>query len=252
MNDAWDGSRPSPIPELPNHIAYGSIKTNKAALGLSTDRAQPVQYDWDSQHFLLISGIFQSGKSNLLYTVARQMKEKLGGKLYVFDIKATMPKSMATVSDCRLCDASEIDTFIEQLRPELQRRQEQKMEQPELQFVPLIITIDDYSVFFPAVSNDTIARLNAIVRIGGGLGLYLLVSGDAFDISSYCFKGEMLLLSMLRAKQAVALGGCLNDHSAIRSNATYQMKIINVNEDEGWFIRNSEPTRFKSMSFSEE
>ena len=62
----------------------------------------------------------------------------------------------------------------------------------------------------------------------------------------------MLLLSMSRAKQAVALGGCLNDHSAIRSNAIYQMKIINVNEDEGWFIRNSEPTSFKSMSFSEE
>lgn len=247
MQTVWTGDMPIMIPEMPETIPYGSIKTKELALGLSLDKVQPITHDFTKQHYLLISGIEQSGKSNLLQVIARQIKEKLGGKLYVFNIKGSGLSRLLDASDAYYTSASDIDVFVEGLRPELQRRhsdmQSGKVDGDE----PIILAIDDYTLFFKAVSNDTIQRLLAIVKIGKGLALYLIVAGDAYELSSFSSKGEALTLALGKSKQTVMLGGCMNDHAAIPTTASYSQKNVPVREHEGVFISNSSYTLFKPI-----
>lgn len=247
MQNAWDGELPDIIPEMPEKIPYGSIKTNGIALGLSADKVQPVVYDYTKQHYLLISGIDQSGKSNLLQVVAKQMKEKLGGKLYVFNIKGEGLGEIRNVVDEWLVSAAEIDSFVESLRPELQSRHKEKQADPSAIFEPLILAVDDFTLFFKAISNDTADRLRAIVKIGKGLGLYLIVASDAFELSGFFTKGEATTLALGKAKQAVMLGGCMNDHGAIPTKASYNQKSVPVREHEGMTVTDGNAMVFRAM-----
>lgn len=252
MSAAWSGSLPETIPEMPEIISYGSIHAKKAVLGLTTDRIQPVEYDWEKQHFLLISGMPQSGKSNLLYAVASQLKERIGGRLCLFDVKHSAPEKIAAFSDICLTQGKQIDSFIESVRPELQKRQSEKMEDASASFKPLILAIDDYSEFFSVVSNDTMKRLLAIVKIGRGLGLFLVAAGEAYEISNLSIKGEAIIVSLGKAKQAVILGGCMDDHGAVPTNAAYNVKSAKVGTAEGYYVQDSNPIRFKAICFTQE
>lgn len=252
MDTVWDGKRPDPIPEMPEKIAYGSVRGRKIVLGLTTDRIQPAEYDWEAQHYLLISGTPQSGKSNLLFAVVRQMKERMSGKLFLFDIKQTATNSILKHVDQHLTQAAQIDSFIESIRPELQKRQAEMQANRNASFEPMIFAIDDYSEFFAAVSNDTIARLLAVVKIGRGLGLYLIAAGSAYELTAMINKGESVLLSIGKANQVVMLGGCMNDHVFVQVNAGYNAKSMKVGNAEGYYVYNTEPTRIKTICHTEE
>lgn len=92
----------------------------------------------------------------------------------------------------------------------------------------------------------------AVIKIGRGLDLYLIVAGAAYEISALFNKGEAVILGLGKAKQAVMLGGCINDHGAVPTNAGYNMKSIKVGASEGYFVQDSEPTRFKAICFRKE
>lgn len=236
MSERWTGVCPRPIPEMPEVVRYGSVGKDGICLGLSTDKVLPVCYDYKTQHYLLISGTEQSGKTNMLCVVGRQMKEKLHGKLYVFDVNCSMPSVGRQYADHYISTAAQTDEFFETLRPELQRRYAEKQASPEMVFEPLIFAVDDYGQFFKEISNDTAARLLAIVKIGVGLGLYLIVAGDAYDLTSLVNKGEPISLTMAKGKQSVLLGGCMNDHGAVQIKATYTQKSVELKEKEGVFV----------------
>ena len=247
MQEAWNGDLPAAIPEMPESIPYGSIRTKGLALGLSVDKVQPVVFDYAKQHFLLISGVEQSGKSSTLQVVARQLKQRLGGKLYVMNIKGSGLSEIRDEADTYLSTASDIDAFIEGLRPELQRRYAEKQNNSAARYEPIILAIDDYTAFFRAVSNDTVQRLLAVVKLGKGLDLYLVTAGDANELSVFFNKGEALTVAMAKAKQSVLLGGCMNDHGAISTKASYSQKNVPVREHEGIFILDLNYTVFRAM-----
>ncbi len=247
MQKKWSGDLPTMIPEMPDEIPYGSIKTNGIALGLSADKVQPVVFDYDRQHYLLISGIEQSGKSTMLQVVAKQLHQKIGGKLYVFSINNSGLNALHEEADAWLAAAAEIDAFVESLRPELQRRQAEKQKNVEAGFDPIILAVDDFTSFFKAISNATAQRLLAIVKLGKGLGLYLITAGDAYELSGFFTKGEALTLALGKAKQAIILGGCMNDHGAVPTKASYNQKSVPVREHEGMLIIDSNYTVFRTM-----
>lgn len=248
MNRKWNGIRPAMIPEMPDVIPYGSIKTSGICLGLSTEKVSPITLDPTKQHYLLISGMAQSGKSELLQVAARQLKQNMGGSLYIFDVKGDNAALSKNFADAYLDNAAQMDVFVENLRPEMQKRHSQKQADPTAEFSPIIIVIDDYSQFFKAVSNDSISRLLAIVKLGMGLGLYLFAACDAYELTALVNKGETVSLSMAKGKCSVVLGGCLNDHAAIQTKAPFAQKSVSVKEREGYFVSNGESVRFKAMS----
>ena len=247
MCTCWTGDVPVPIPELPERIPYGSVKTNHICLGLSYEKVLPVTYQHNNQHYLLISGMEQSGKSDMLQLIARQFKEKLDGCVYAFDIRKTGCDGLKATSDAYFSNADQINEFLEQrLRPEIKNRYDMHQANPEVAFVPILIAIDDYPRFYRAVNNESIDRLETIIKIGGDLGIYLVVAGDAYEFSSLRNQ-EKVTIMLSNGKQSVMLGGCMADHLAVAVTATSSQKNLVVNNKEGYFIFKGEPCRFKAM-----
>ena len=247
MNAAWNGRRPALIPILPEVIPYGSVSCDGLCLGLSTERVMPVCYDWKKQHYLLISGMEQSGKSNLLQVLAQQMKYANGASLVAFDICRSGLHVLRPLCREYLTEAAEMDDALQRMRPELQRRQQEKACSPQASFLPLVLVLDDYVRLFQAISNESAMRLQAIVKLAAGLDVYLLVAADAFGFASLVNKGEEVALALSKGKTVVALGGCLNDHGGISVKANYAQKCIAVKEREGFLIQNDEITTFLAM-----
>ena len=247
MSAAWNGRRPAPIPILPEVIPYGSVSCDGLCLGLSTERVTPVGYDWKKQHYLLISGMEQSGKSNLLQVLAEQMKYADGASLVAFDICRSGLHVLRPLCREYLTEAAEMDDALQRMRPELQQRQREKALNPQAVFPPMVLILDDYVQLFQAISNESAMRLQAMVKLAAGLDVYLLVAADAFGFASLVNKGEEVALALSKGKTVVALGGCLNDHGGISVKANYAQKCIAVKEREGFLIQNDEITTFLAM-----
>lgn len=250
MNDCWTGDGPEKIPEMPEIIPYGSIQASGTVLGLSVDKVQPVVYDYTEQHFLMISGTSRSGKSNLLQVIVRQLKENLGGKVYLFDIKKNGLTRTRDISDGYMTDAAEIDKFFEELRPELQRRHGEKQKNEGAEFEPLIFAVDDFCELYREISNETAQRLLPIIKIGTGLGLYFVAAGDAYDLTSHFNKGVPVTQAMVKGQQLVMLGGCLNDHGScqpIHIKASSAQKSAAFGEYCGAVLKETAVTMFKAM-----
>ena len=247
MSAAWNGRRPAPIPILPEVIPYGSVSCDGLCLGLSTERVTPVGYDWKKQHYLLISGMEQSGKSNLLQVLAQQMKYAHGASLVAFDICRSGLHVLRLLCREYLTEAAEMDDALQRMRPELQQRQREKALNPQAVFPPMVLILDDYVQLFQAISNESAMRLQAMVKLAAGLDVYLLVAADAFGFASLVNKGEEVALALSKGKTVVALGGCLNDHGGISVKANYAQKCIAVKEREGFLIQNDEITTFLAM-----
>lgn len=247
MSATWDGRRPALIPILPEVIPYGSVSCDGLCLGLSTERVTPVGFDWKKQHYLLISGMEQSGKSNLLQVLAQQMKYAHGASLVAFDICRSGLHVLRPLCREYLTEAAEMDDALQRMRPELQQRQREKALNPQAVFPPMVLILDDYVRLFQAISNESAMRLQAMVKLAAGLDVCLLVAADAFGFASLVNKGEEVALALSKGKTVVALGGCLNDHGGISVKANYAQKCIAVKEREGFLIQNDEITTFLAM-----
>lgn len=250
MVSAWSGELPDMIPEMPDEIAYGSVKSDGVVLGLSSDKIRPVVYDWQKQHCLLISGTARGGKSSMLSVVTRQLKASIGGRVIVFDPKKKLEQKMEPLTDEYLTEASEFDILFETLRPELQKRYEAYQQDNSNSFEPIILAIDDYSEFYSSISEDTASRLLPIVKIGSGLGIYLIAAGDAYDLSNHYNKGVPVTQALARCQQVVALGGCIGDHgccSVLQSKTSMAQKTKEFAPYCGIVTNNNDIIPFKAM-----
>lgn len=244
MNEKWDGVRAKKLPIMPEIIPFGSVESKKIALGLSSQDIEPVEMSLDNAHYIIVSGKAQSGKSNMLKVIAKQVK---GARNIVFDINNAL-KSLdcENVEVCR--DATNFDTCVEALVPELESRRKAYQADETATFSPITIIIDDIKQCFDSVSDDTVKRLYAITRIGKGLNVYILAAGMADDISKLCNQGEQLTCGLVSGYHTIVLGGCMNDHDVFKaSNLAFNEKSASVEEFEGYFIVREKATRFKAM-----
>ena len=250
MTRAWKGELPEMIPEMPDVIPYGSIRTDEVAIGLSSDKIRPLLYNWRKQHYLLISGASRSGKSNMLSLISRQMKSKLGGRAIIMDPKKKLRRTAEGFADDYLTEAADFDKMFEMMRPELQKRYEVYQQNSTLTFEPIIIAIDDYGEFYSMISNETAARLLPIVKIGAGLSVYLIVAGDAYDLTNHYNKGVPVTQALARGQQVIVLGGCIGDHgccSSLQMKTSMTQKGTPFDTYCGIIVYGNEFAPFKAM-----
>lgn len=246
MSRLWDGEPALSIPVMPEMIPFGSIAGEGVFIGLSHESISPVQYDYIKQHFLMISGVDRDARINLLMSAAKQLKSAVGGKLVTIDTSKTSLVRIRDVADAIVVSPNEIDHLIEQLRPELQRRDAENGHEHE-PFEPIIIVVDDFVQFYEMISNETANRIRAIVVKGSGMGIFFLTTSEAQALSILKNKGELATLTMVKGKQSVLLGGSLNDHPAFSPKATYSQKCLSVASNEGFLLNGSGFVRFKAM-----
>lgn len=244
MRKAWNGKTAKRIPEMPKVIHYGSIEEKGIHMGLSAFKVEPVSYDYQAQHYLMISGQPCSGKSNLLKVIAMQMYETMNCTLYVLDVNGGL-KSLQGISTY-INAANEIDAFFDQLMPILKRREETKKSENE-SFAPLLVIVDDFTTFYTAVNEKTARRLLAIIKLCAGLGVYLVAAGDASDLATKRVMGDEVIMSFASGKQLVMLGGCPNDHGVFKLKLTPAQRSSEANENEGFFVGKDGFVRMKTM-----
>lgn len=244
MDESWEGERAKKLPIMPEIIPFGSVESKNIVLGLSSQDIEPVEMSLDNAHYILISGKAQSGKSNMLKTIAKQLKST---RNIVFDINNAL-KSLNCENVEMYRDAVNFDTCIEALVPELESRRKAYQADENATFSPITIIIDDIKQCFDSISNDTAKRLYAITKIGKGLSVYLLAAGMSDDISKLCNQGEQLTCGMISGYHSIVLGGSMNDHDVFKAtNLSFNEKTASVEEYEGYFIVREKATRFKAM-----
>lgn len=247
MDEVWHGNRPAPIPVLPEIIPYGTVSARGIAIGLSTQKLDPVGIDFSTSHCLIISGTPQSGKSNLLKIISKQLSA-IGAKLIAVDSPDRGLASLREIVSDYCVEGMEIDDSISRLIPELQQRKSLHDKNSEETFPLIAIVIDDLSTCFDSISDQTAKRLEMIARIGAGLGVLLIIAGNNRDINKLFSQGESLTIAMITLGQAILLGESFNAHPSFNADIPYSRKNEPLREFEAYAIQNGKAIRFKVMN----
>ena len=184
-----------------------------------------------------------SGKSNLLKVISKQTK----AETIVFDSSNHALKSLESVCDRFITEPAEFDEFIADMVPELQRRKESYLADSQISFEPILIVIDDLKQCFESASEDTAKRLEAIVRLGKGLGVNLLVAGNCDDISKMFNQGEPLTMGLVNSQVSILLGGSFRSHGVFKSNLPYSEQDVLLEDYEGYLLNKEKAMCFKAM-----
>lgn len=247
----WNGACAAPIPIMPDKITAEDIVTDQIALGLFKDTIEPAAYDEKQQFYLLISAAEEKRGHELLMLLAQQMKEKRDCEVWCFD----------PVQDCALLQknadryltvAEEIDQTIADLMPVMSGRKKEKQNNPQAVFEPLLLVVADYDSFHAVISEQTAERMELLLRLSQGLGVYILAECSADKLVRLGALDTIKI--MQRGGQAVLLGGCIEQHYGFQTdslNLSYAQKNTAVQKDEGFFLKDGRLRIFKAITTQE-
>jgi len=239
MNEAWRGRPPAhPILTCPAVVALcellpadaEAIRTPEKAegrlavpLGLEVSELQPFEVDLSSGPNYLIAGPPQSGKTTLLQSWLLALAQRYHPdclRLYLIDSKRMGLTPLASLPHVSgyAGDSGQANAILTEIEEQIKARQRafeasfrgeanEPGHRPESWRWPaLVLALED--LLDPSddlTTGEAKERLTALLRQGRRFGLYLLVSGSAYDLAN---KGYQEPAKMLRDAQAgFMLGG---------------------------------------------
>lgn len=244
MSRIWTGKVAKPIPVMPEIIQFRNEEANGIMLGLSTEEVEPVYTDFKGSHYIAVSGTAGSGKSNMLQVIAKQFYTE---NMIVYDTPDKGLNGLRGLCNNYIETKDAFDKAIKELMPLLQERRDAYLEDSNKEFTPVLIVVDDWNSCFETAGEDTVRRIDAIIRLGKGLNVNLLVGVNCDDIKSLSNKGESVSMGLIKSSTAVLLGGSLNDHSCFKVNVPYNETGTVLGEFEGYYVEKNKPVRFKAM-----
>lgn len=243
MNEVWKGKRAKPIPIMPKCIPFGTVASEQIAVGLTTQDVEPAAISFEGQHHLIVSGKPLSGKSNMLKVIAKQSN----AKIIVFDPSSIALKSIEGICEQYITDAAAFDQFMADMVPVLQQRKDAFAMDSHTKFEEFLIVLDDLKQCFDLIDNKTAKRLDAIIRLGKGLNVNLLVAGDCDEISKLYNQGEPFTMGLVNSQTCILLGGSFRSHNVFKANMPYSEQETALGEYEGYILHKENALRFKAM-----
>ena len=248
MRSKWTGITAAPIPLMPDVIPYGKAAGGGITLGLSLQYVEPLCLPETRAHFLPVVGLSGSGKSNMMQVLARQSLEQEGMQIAYLDLQKSATE-LANRKNCLyMTEAETFDTWMQDLVPLLQERKNRHDTDESAVFEPIAIFVDDYRQAFEALTQQTIKRLEAVIRLGQGLSVYLYIAEETDAFGRLCGQGEAVTMLMARENSAVLLGGSLTAYPTFHSTLSGLQKNQAVGKWEGYLLERGETTRFRAMS----
>lgn len=208
MNKAWKGIRPEGVCVIPQEISFGGIEGNPFVLGMDISSGEPVCMPFGEQISLLISDGANVSQDALL-SILRQAADLTDSSIWLC---SNRPNAYTGLGDhCHTLSAEEMDNAVEQLAQELRSRQAQLRQDPNAKFSAMVIAIDDLTSCVEQCKQETIARLEVFIRLGKGLGLFMVVADSAERMGKLRFRGD-ILTATLRQGSLLLIGGNVSKH----------------------------------------
>ncbi len=248
MRNHWKGMSAAPIPLMPERISYGEAAGGGITLGLSLQYVEPVCLSQARAHYLPVVGLSGSGKSNMMQVLAKQSLEQEGMQVAYLDLQQSATELDGHERCLYMTDADAFDAYMQELVPLLQERKNRHDADESAAFEPVSIFVDDYRQAFDALSEQTVKRLEAVIRLGRGLDVYLYIAEETDAFSRLCGQGEAVTMLMARENNAILLGGSLTAYPSFHSDLSGLQKNQALGQWEGYLIEKGNTTRFRAMS----
>lgn len=248
---AWNGACAAPIPIMPDKITAEDIPGDQIMLGLFKDTIEPAVYDEKQQFYFLISAVEEKRGHEMLMLLAQQMKDKRGCEIWCFD-PAQSCAQLQENAEKNLTSSEACDRVIADLMPVMSERKQKKQRDPQAVFAPLLLVIADYDRFHEIISEKTAERMELLLRLSQGLGVYILAECSADKLVRLGALDTIKI--MQRGGQAVLLGGCIEQHYGFQTdslNLSYAQKNTAVQKDEGFFLKDGRLRIFKAITTQE-
>lgn len=234
------------IPIMPEIIPYNSVSGRGITIGLSVNDVTPIGLSLDDiPHYMVISGHRGAGASNLMKVIIKQFYEKENAKIILFDNGTNELASVKNISHRYLATAAELDDYFESLAQELKARKD-KLESKNENFETILIAIEGYKDMYEAIADISANRLSALVRMGKGLKVYLLVSENADNMSFLCAQ-DPIMRSIAEDGIGLPIGGSFYSHKVFKSDLKYLEANENLGEFEAYMVNNGTACKFKTM-----
>ena len=136
---------------------------------------------------------------------------------------------------------------MSEMVPILQQRKDEYNKDSSIKFSPILIVVDDLKQCFELIGDETVRRLVAIIRLGKGLNVNLLVAGNNDDVSKLYNQGEPFTMGLVNGQTSIILGGSFREHNVFKSNIPYSEQEALLDEYEGYVINREKALRFKAM-----
>ena len=248
MNEKWNGVRPSGIPVMPERITVDMLNSSDICLGLSVEHIKPVPLQLAIEPFTIISGNKGSGKSELMRGLVKQIYGKIPEvSIVLFDSPDEGLAKVKDISNIYHSTGDKFDEYIDSLIPELNERKMKYDDDKTMDFPPLVIAVDDLGHLFKNASDKTMSRFAAIMTLGRGLYIYLLVAGDISDISKLYHGGDNFTTCLVDKSTAVLLGNNFKSHGVFKADISYTESEQKLSAHEGYILRNNGILRFKAI-----
>lgn len=233
-----------PIPIMPEVVTYNAVSTSGIALGLSSDNIEPVAIDYkSSNHCILISEEYKNKGFNIAKVVLKQFVQKANAKLIVFDNGADTLSRLGDIASKVLASAKELDDYIAELAAELnQRKKSSDVSDAET----IVVAIDGYRSMYEQIDEKTASRLAAIVRMGKGLKVYVVVTEVADKIATLC-SIEPIIKNIVSEGIGILVGGTFKSHSSFSGDLDYTAANALLGESEAYVVKNAKVIKFKTI-----
>ncbi|MCD8087342.1 MAG: type VII secretion protein EssC [Oscillospiraceae bacterium] len=260
LSERWQGERPANIPRIPEHPAYTDLVTTPQyqamlsdpwlfTFGYNVNTGTPEAIHLDRSYSFLISGGWQSGKTNLLQLIARLWHDRDANLCVVAD-EAWIKLCQRLNVTCYDQASPAWEEYIVWLNEEIKSRNQmrkaaQAVGQEELDklvrsWTPVVIIVDDIDSFIKK-NSDVANRLFAEVsRRAAKFAIYFFAS---ISHSAYA-QNRMLepLASLAKQQRGVALGGKLNECDPWNMQMPFSRKNVSFPLGEGYLICNGAAT----------
>jgi type VII secretion protein EssC, C-terminal domain len=241
MDIKWKGFRPAAIPFMPETVCSDDYHSDDLFVGLTYEKIAPVAFAPLNNQFLLIS---HNGKLNInqLSLLCKQTANK-------YECKTILSYGKQPLDDAteHLSTPNSFDLWIEALMPELQKRKNDlQIDSLNQQEHPLIlIVIHDLEDCYQQATEKTVQRLGAIVTLGKGLNISLIVAGSNSGHSKYYHAGDILTNNLVAKSDALVYGSPLSDHGIFKTNLPFSAASESLADGDAYLVRDGIAEKIK-------
>jgi len=229
---------------LPDVLPYSSFDYRDGiVLGLDFCNSRPVALRLDDPHYMCVSGLPGSGITTFFRMLIKQIQEKDKAQIAVFGDEKEY-ESVPGLKMLRNC--IEADQYINELAYELTDRQELVKEEIS-NFEPIYIFVDGYKRLYQDISQKNYERLQAVVNIGAGLGVYLILADENNRMASLKVMEEKILKRMERGP-AVLMGGSILQHQVVELDLDMVQKKEVLPKHAAYYVTSQNICKFLVMN----